>query len=76
MLEAFLAELAEAGPDATTGFSRLALTLDTASLQELQGRLQEVLDEFADRPPDPDGEPYGLFLGMHRRRVTPPAGAE
>jgi DNA-binding transcriptional ArsR family regulator len=76
MLEAFLAELAEAGPDATTGFSRLALTLDKASLQELQGRLQEVLDEFADRPPDPDGEPYGLFLAMHRRRVTPPAEAE
>ena len=76
MLEAFLAELAEAGPDATTGFSRLALTLDKASLQELQGRLQKILDEFADRPPDPDGEPYGLFLGMHRRRVTPPAGAE
>jgi predicted ArsR family transcriptional regulator len=76
MLEAFLAELAEAGPDATTGFSRLALTLDKASLQDLQGRLQEVLDEFADRPPDPDGEPYGLFLAMHRRRLTPPAGAE
>jgi predicted ArsR family transcriptional regulator len=76
MLEAFLAELAEAGPDATTGFSRLALTLDKASLQELQGRLQEILDEFADRPPDPDGEPYGLFLAMHRRRVTPPAAAE
>jgi hypothetical protein len=75
-LEAFLAELAEAGPDATTGFSRLALTLDKASLQELQDRRQEVLDEFAGRPPDPGGEPYGLFLAMHRRRVTPPAGAE
>jgi predicted ArsR family transcriptional regulator len=73
---AFLAELAEAGPDATTGVSRLTLTLDKASLQELQGRLQEVLDEFADRPPDPDGESYGLFLAMHRRRVTPPAAAE
>ena len=67
MLEAFLAELAEAGPDAATGFSRLALTLDTASLSELQTRMQEVLDEFAARPDDPDGEPYGLFLGMHRR---------
>jgi DNA-binding transcriptional ArsR family regulator len=67
MLEAFLAELDEAGPDAATGFSRLALTLDQASLEELQTRLQEVLDEFADRPADPEGEPYGLFLAMHRR---------
>jgi DNA-binding transcriptional ArsR family regulator len=68
MLEAFLAELAEAGPDAATGFSRLALTLDEASLEELKSRMQEVLDEFADRPPDPGGEPYGLFMAMHRRR--------
>jgi DNA-binding transcriptional ArsR family regulator len=69
MLEAFLAELAEAGPDNATGFSRLALTLDEASLEELQSRMQAVLDEFAARPPDPEGEPYGLFLAMHRRQV-------
>src|SRR4029450_319665 len=38
MLEAFLAELAEDGPDAATGFSRLAPTLAQASLAELQQR--------------------------------------
>jgi DNA-binding transcriptional ArsR family regulator len=75
MLEAFLAELAEAGPDAATGFSRLALTLDQPSLEELKGRVQAILDEFAARPPDPGGEPYGLFFAMHRRKVTPPAAA-
>jgi DNA-binding transcriptional ArsR family regulator len=75
MLEAFLAELAEAGPDAATGFSRLALTLDKASLEELQSRIQAILDEFASRPPDPDGQPYALFFAMHRRQVTPPAAA-
>jgi len=75
MLEAFLAELAEDGPDAFTGFSRAALTLDKASLEELQSRVQTILDEFASRPPDPHGQPYGLFFAMHRRQVTPPAGA-
>jgi DNA-binding CsgD family transcriptional regulator len=74
MLEAFLAELAEAGPAAAAGFSRLALTLNQASLEEFQARLQAVLDEFADRPPDPDGEPYGLLLAMHRRAPAPPGG--
>jgi DNA-binding CsgD family transcriptional regulator len=66
MLEAFLAELDEAGPGAATGFNRLALTLNKASLQELQGRLHAILDEFAARPADPDGQPYGLLLAMHR----------
>ena len=67
MLEAFLAELAEAGPDAAAGFDRLALTLNPASREELENRVLAVLDEFAARPPDPDGQPYGLFFAMHRR---------
>jgi DNA-binding transcriptional ArsR family regulator len=67
MLEAFLAELAEAGPGAACTLSRLGLTLNQASLEELQARLQAVLDEFAARPPDPDGEPYGLLLAVHHR---------
>ena len=75
MLEAFLAELAEDGPDAFTGFSRLALTLDKASLEELQSRVQTILDEFVSRPPDPDGPPDGLCFALARRPVPPPAGA-
>ena len=65
MLEAFLAELAEAGPGATRDFTRLALTLDDGSLKELETRLREVFDDFAARPPDPGGRPYGLLFGMH-----------
>ena len=67
MLEAFLAELAEAGPGAARGFTRLGLTLNQASLEELQTRLGAVLDDFAARPPDPDGEPYGLLFAVHRQ---------
>jgi DNA-binding transcriptional ArsR family regulator len=72
MLEAFLAELAEAGPGAATGFTRLALTLNRASLEELERRVLEILDEFVTRPPDPDGEPHGLLFAMHRRAVAAP----
>jgi DNA-binding transcriptional ArsR family regulator len=74
MLEAFQAELDEAGPGAATAFNRLALTLNKASRDELQARVLEVLDEFVTRGPDPDGEPYGLLFAMHRR-PTPPGGA-
>jgi DNA-binding transcriptional ArsR family regulator len=75
MLEAFLAEFREAGPGAGRGFSRLGLTLDEASFHELQDRLQAVLDEFAGRSPDPDGEPYGVLVVIHRRAVGPAAPA-
>jgi DNA-binding transcriptional ArsR family regulator len=68
MLEAFRAELAEAGPDAASGFNRLALTLNEASREELESRVLAILDEYVTRPPDPDGEPYGLLFAMHRRR--------
>ena len=67
MVQAFLAELEEAGPGAATGFIRLALTLDDDSLKELQDRTQALFDEWAERPPDPDGERYSVFLGMHRQ---------
>src|SRR5918998_458636 len=46
MLEAFTAELEEAGPGAATGFSRLALTLNKASQEELQRRVLAILDEY------------------------------
>ena len=69
MLEAFLAELAEAGPGAAAGFDRLALTLNDASRRELESRVLAVLDEYVTRPADPDGEPYGLLFAMHRRRT-------
>jgi DNA-binding transcriptional ArsR family regulator len=69
MLDAFQAELDEAGPGAASSFNRLALTLDKASRQELESRVLAILDEFVTRPPDPDGEPYGLLFAMHRRRT-------
>jgi predicted ArsR family transcriptional regulator len=75
MLEAFQAELAEAGPGAAASFNRLALTLNKASREELESRVLAILDEYVTRPPDPDGEPYGLLFAMHRRSPGPdPSG--
>jgi DNA-binding transcriptional ArsR family regulator len=74
VLEAFRAELAEAGPGAASGFNRLALTLNKASREELESRVLAILDEFVTRPADPDGEPYGLLFAMHQRRTPDPSG--
>jgi DNA-binding transcriptional ArsR family regulator len=71
MLEAFQAELAEAGPGAASGFNRLALTLNRTSREQLESRVLAILDEFVTRPADPDGEPYGLLFAMHRRALGP-----
>jgi DNA-binding transcriptional ArsR family regulator len=75
MLEAFRAEFEEAGPDSARDFTRLALTLNKASLEELETRLGVVLDEFADRPHDPDGEPLGLLVAIHRLKPDQPPGS-
>ena len=76
MLEAFLAELAEAGPGAAAGFNRLALTLNKASREDLESRVLAILDEFVTRDPDPDGQPYGLLFAMHRRSLVGPGSSE
>jgi DNA-binding transcriptional ArsR family regulator len=74
MLEAFQAEVAEAGGDAMVDQLRLGLTLDEASLKELSDRLLAVAEEFRARPPDPGGEPYGLYIAVHRSRRVDDAG--
>ena len=69
-LEAFRAELAEAGPAAMEQETRIGLTLDEDSLRLLQQRLQDIFDEYVDREPDPGGRHYGLYLAIHRHRAT------
>ena len=46
--------------------SRLGLRLDGAGRAELMSRFDEVLQEFQSRPPDPDGQPWSVFLAVHR----------
>jgi predicted ArsR family transcriptional regulator len=66
MLQAFLAEAAEAGRLQNT--ARLGLTLGPKQLEEFSERLQNLLDEYARRPPDPDGVRWSVFFAMHRDR--------
>jgi predicted ArsR family transcriptional regulator len=64
ILAAFLEEVAEVGEEHLQS-SRLGLRLSPADLAEFRERLHGLLDEYARRPPDPDGEHWSLYLGMH-----------
>jgi DNA-binding transcriptional ArsR family regulator len=73
-LEAFRAEVEEAGPNAMVNDMRLALVLDEAALRELSERVLEVIEDFRVRSPSPGGTHYGIYLGIHRRRLVEEAG--
>lgn len=54
----------------------LGLKLTPAHRAELEGRLQDLLEEFKARTPDADGEAYTLFTALHPDRNPPsPGGA-
>jgi predicted ArsR family transcriptional regulator len=63
-LAAFLEEVAAAGEQRLES-TRLGLQLGPAALAEFRERLQELLDDVARRPADPDGEKWSLYIGMH-----------
>jgi DNA-binding transcriptional ArsR family regulator len=73
-LEAFRAEVEEAGPNSMVYDMRLELVLDKALLRELRHRVLEVIEDFRARPPRPGGTHYGIYLGMHRRRLVEESG--
>src|SRR3954447_20686216 len=62
-LGAFLEEVAAVGEERLES-TRLGLRLSAADRAELAGRLHDLLDSYARRPPDPDGEKWSLYLGM------------
>jgi predicted ArsR family transcriptional regulator len=64
MLRAFLDELADAGGQLVDA-ARLALRLRPADREEFSNRISAVLDEYANRPPDPDGQWWSVFFAMH-----------
>jgi predicted ArsR family transcriptional regulator len=64
LIEAFLEEVAEADPR-TVSTARLGLRLSAEAHDELMGRVNALLQEYADRPPDPDGVPWSVFLAVH-----------
>ncbi len=64
LLAVFLDEVAEVG-EARLESTRLGLRLSAEELDEFRRRLSGLLDEYARRPPDPDGQKWSLYLGMH-----------
>ncbi|MDQ3876385.1 MAG: helix-turn-helix domain-containing protein [Actinomycetota bacterium] len=67
MVDAFRDELLESGAHSVEALSRFAVTLTKRSLEELVSRLNAIVEEYGDRPPEKDGEPYGVLVGIHRR---------
>jgi DNA-binding transcriptional ArsR family regulator len=64
VLAAFLEEVAAVG-ESRLESSRLGLRLGAADLAEFRRRVHGLLDEYARRPADPDGEKWSVYFGMH-----------
>jgi DNA-binding transcriptional ArsR family regulator len=62
MIDAFVTEVRLAD---ITGLSRLGLRLTESGLHELRDRIEAILDEYAARPPDPDGRAYSIFFALY-----------
>jgi len=65
MLEAFRAEMHDAGPEAVVQSSRFALRLKADVVERFQQQLTALIDDYVALE-DPDGDRYGVFVGMHR----------
>jgi DNA-binding transcriptional ArsR family regulator len=66
VVEAFQAEVFESPPE-DRSLTRLALRLSPEQHEELDRRLAEVIEEAASWEPEVDGEPWALFVAIHRR---------
>jgi predicted ArsR family transcriptional regulator len=64
LLAAFLEEVAAVG-ERRLESGRLALRLSPEHLAGFRARLDALLDEYARRPADPDGEKWSVYVGMH-----------
>jgi DNA-binding transcriptional ArsR family regulator len=64
VVEAFVETAADVGEEDLAVW-RLGLRLDDAGHAELVRRLEDVLQEFAARAPDPGGRPWSVFVAVH-----------
>jgi DNA-binding transcriptional ArsR family regulator len=80
LLRTFLEEVS-ALPPGLLDSARLGFRLNQDDRERLMTRFQDLLQEVAELPSDPEGEPWSLYLGFHpevpaagdppRRTVTP-----
>ena len=66
-VDAFRAELADAGPESVLESARLGVRLRPDVLARLQRRIGRLVMAAHDAD-DPEGEPVSLYVGLHRRR--------
>jgi GNAT superfamily N-acetyltransferase/DNA-binding transcriptional ArsR family regulator len=66
-LDAFFAEVRDAGPVADLHTSRLAVNLTPAARDDLERKLSDLLADYAAIAPDAEGEPWSVFVATHRR---------
>ncbi|MGH9000713.1 MAG: hypothetical protein ACRDY7_15140 [Acidimicrobiia bacterium] len=43
------------------------MRLSDEAAEELGQRIEALVEEYAGRPEDPAGKPYGLFVWLHQR---------
>jgi hypothetical protein len=66
VVDAYRAEMLDAGPDSVMVSTRMGLRLSDDRLTALRRRLDTVVSEFASDD-DRDGRPVSLFIGLHHR---------
>ena len=66
LIDAFRAEVAESPPDHLVAGSRVGVRLTTEQRDAFEARIDALAHELKDAD-DPAGEPYGFFVGLHRR---------
>ncbi|HEX5826430.1 MAG TPA: winged helix-turn-helix domain-containing protein [Candidatus Limnocylindrales bacterium] len=66
LIDAFRAEVAEVPGAWVTETVRMGVRLTPADFERLGERMKELVEEII-AADDPDGTPYGLFIGMHRQ---------
>jgi DNA-binding transcriptional ArsR family regulator len=64
MLDTFIEEVRAAGVERLRT-ARLGLRLSSEEFEEFERRLQDLLDEYAARPPSEGGQPWSVFVGLH-----------
>ena len=64
LLETFLQEIAGLPPGSLDS-TRLGFRLTREDREDVQRRLQDLMDDIARMPSDPDGEPWSIYLAVH-----------
>ncbi|HEX6685593.1 MAG TPA: helix-turn-helix domain-containing protein [Candidatus Limnocylindrales bacterium] len=65
MIDAFLQEIQLVEQPGSIHLTRMPLRVGPQELAEFLRRVDELLEEYKQREPDPDGEPVSIFFAAH-----------